>query len=100
MTKKELLPLLIAHYEKVIKEVTDNHWNDTWYDVIKKYNVNKGICYCADKVFNTDIYGMAWVKNASDNISYWYMLPCSMVTKKQNLDRLQYRLDTMKKLIK
>ena len=100
MTRKELLPLLIAHYEKVIKEVTENTWGDTCYHIITKNSVDRGICYCANRVFNVNIYDKKWVKKAGKKDEpYWCLQPSWWTSKENNIERLQFRVDKMKKLI-
>jgi hypothetical protein len=101
MTKKELLKSLIEHYEKSIPilENTFNIWN-----TLSEFGIGNGICYCAQKVFKTNLYNVKWVENVTNKLgntySNWFETPYNNRDNKEKcIQLLKYRIIIMKQII-
>ena len=105
MTKKQILNLLITHYEKVIVEIATlppgpNQLSDARI-ILYKRGVDLGICHCAKTVFNEDITKTCWVDRHTQKFSaYWAGKPWHAWSISEMIELLQYRVDIMQKLEK
>lgn len=104
MTKKQLLNLLITHYENVIVEIamippTHNIISDA-RSILSRRKVHYGICYCAQSVFNKNIMTTSWVDRHAGKYGYWADKPYFADSISKMIDLLQYRVDIMQKLEK
>lgn len=98
MTRKELLPLLINHYEIAIKRVS-NRTSAKTIHTLSEFNVGMGICNCAYIKFRVDIFNKKWVNKYNIDKRYWCEIPYNRKTKKETIASLQFRVDTMKKIL-
>jgi hypothetical protein len=90
MEKKELLEKLIAHYEKSIELVK----GESELGTLQMKHVNWGVCRCAKKVFNQNIYHEEWVLKYG---SYWDDYPIYATSIPEAISLLQVRVDIMRK---
>jgi hypothetical protein len=96
LSRKKLLPLLIAHYERVIGELNQ----DNWEDIILKNNVQFGICNAALSLFKRNIYNTKWVKKeCTMGGSMWGYYPEKANSVNGCKELLQIRVDKMKKIL-
>jgi hypothetical protein len=99
MTKKELIIALVKHYKSVIKEIKVTK-KDNINFILELNNVELGICYCAYKQFEQNIYNKRWVERYSLTRGKWGTYPCWTANKKQVVDALQVRVDNLNKELK
>jgi hypothetical protein len=81
MNKKELLTALIAHYTNAIAVLQQASTLDHFVTLINDYYVDLGICNCAKRVFQVDVYIANWIAKyqAVSGLSYW----CSTIRNHQ-----------------
>lgn len=99
MTKKQLLPLLINHYENAINEVSKTRNLPQIEKKLIELKVNKGICNCAHHKFNVEICHRKWVYKHQRWDGYWYTSPSDAFFKQDIIKALQFRVDKMKEIL-
>lgn len=97
MTNKEILELLIPHYEKCIEEYKKNgDWN-----VIYDAKCYDGVCYLIQVRFciiepYIERFWQAIIRPHITNKGYWCGHPSSMLAFHLNVQRLEHRLNILK----
>jgi hypothetical protein len=95
LSRKKLLPLLIAHYESVMGELTPRDWQET----LRFNKINRGICYASNLLFDTNLYDAKWVKKECVLPSMWAEYPQDTNSLDKAKEYLQIRVDKMKKIL-
>ena len=92
---RNLLKDMIPYYEEVIRTL------DPGDELVQleKLKVDKGICWCAFKVFGKNIYEAHWVKKRVErSTGYWFTAP--LFSHGENVkDLLQLRVDKMRQIL-
>ncbi len=94
---QELVNKLIARYHRAIFWV--NIIPSLWmcHEMLYYMKVHKGVCYCAYKAYDKDIYHDSFINSLfASRTLHWYPTPGSAETKAQIIERLQYRIDKLK----
>ena len=101
MKKKELLEALIHYYDEVLNAIKERDNNMLVQGYCLEKEVHFGICYCADKVFNSYIFGDDWIEKYKTNPGddwFWNNDTAGAVgTVEEIIVGLQYRIDCMVK---
>lgn len=101
MTKKEILKKLITYYTKHIKVIKEKKTFKSAYKYTDDNHLDMGICWVSDKLnLHRDLYNLKWVKKECSDGCFWYDIAFNAVNKKEILERVQFRLDKMKKILK
>jgi hypothetical protein len=93
MTHKQLIQKLIEHYQFGI----DNLPMEDWDDFLIKNKLAYGICFCAQKKFETHIYYHNFIETLTQNQSLICRYPYSEPREKA-LEYLQIRLNALKSI--
>ncbi len=98
MELKQLLESLVDHYQVVISKVKKLVSMDDIQDILFSTNTYHGVCHCATYTFKTDIYSSKWVTDLIPiGSSYWYPPLNTATNKEEVLDRLETRVEILKK---
>jgi hypothetical protein len=97
---KTLARKLLVHYNKCIKEVkATSDMTKIWY-ILREYYTNRGLCYCANNVFQKYIYHDEWVAAfCVDETGNWGVMPIYCNTPFETLEALQLRTNNLKSLL-
>jgi hypothetical protein len=102
----QLAQQLIAHYERCINDVKLFTTLEGAKAICKEYSAERGVCYCANIVFDESIYGCEWLlKNSTFTITtpqatissnYITNVPAMCDTIPDIISALQTRVDILK----
>lgn len=100
---QELANNLISYYQKSIRELNSRFLGFLRYTIVnwQKYLRNKyidrGICYCAENIFSTDLQKDGWVRSKCRDFGvYWGTIPTCCSTREEAIKALQLRVDILK----
>lgn len=90
---QELADKLINHYEGVVRQAEgmDNLWEIL--ELCCDTQTTCGVCNCATRVFDADVYEDAWVTSFG---AFWFKYPTNCNTKPEIIEALQFRIDRLK----
>ena len=95
MTIKELIPKLIAHYEKCINEMPEEGWRGFTFE----NSVQSGICSCAKYVFKSIIYDSSFANKFTYNEMYLCEKPMNAKSYQEAKELLQIRLRRLREFL-
>jgi hypothetical protein len=97
---EQLAKQLIKHYEKCIKDVQLFYTLEGAKAICKEYSVERGVCYCANIVFDEAVYGCQWLLEKSKfviiNSDYITNVPAMCETIPDIITALQTRVNILK----
>ena len=103
MKRKVIIGLLIGQYERAItaiKALGTDKGGLKRYNIIDRYSVEDGVCMCASRIFNQNIFKKYWILRYYTIEKYWKKQPRFANTKEEMLELLQFRLDLLRKIQK
>ncbi len=95
-----LLKKMIEYYEAAITEVKNTPDQYDYHKLTSDLNIDLGICWCASKVFKTDLYKQKWVLDRAEKGSeYWHPQLHYRDTNEEVVQKLQFRVDKMRQIL-
>lgn len=95
MTIKELIPKLIAHYDKCINEMTE----EGWYIFCLDNNILSGICNASLFEFKKNIFKSRFVVKFTNGELYLCKTPIGAKSYSEAKELLQIRLRRLKEFL-
>lgn len=96
--KKKLLNYYEYHLDIIKRSKKGLKWNLKY---CQKYNIARGLCFCAIYTFDKNICNDTWIKNIKNYENprdlYWTTIPYYANSNKELIKCLEYRINKLKK---
>lgn len=99
MTTTQIQEALLNHYIEVINKVKKEDDWEVIQDILRETHTNQGVCNCAERVFDVDIYCSQWVNENTNSRTgnIWGVFPHHSDDKQEVIQLLQLRIDILQR---